>query len=200
MKKILALIAALSLVGLTACGSVNSAATLGDISISQEELQGTVDQILLERAAVDSSQMQLENGALLNRSQLRFKIITTIFNEIAKELKITLTDSEIAASRTRTITQSGGNEAFATNLVSAQIATINFDTYIRAVLVSDKLNAALIASGVAEAEIGAKLSELVNAKAKQLNVTVNPRYGVWDFEVGDIVDFDSAGDAIATKE
>lgn len=200
MKKILALIATLSLVGLTACGSVNSAATLGDISISQEELQGSVDQLLAERAAVDSSQMQLESGAPLNRSQLRFKIITTIFDEIAKELKISLSDSEIAASRTRTITQSGGAEAFATNLVSAQIASTNFDAYIRAILLSDKLNAALLASGVAESDIGAKLSELVNAKAKQLDVTINPRYGIWDFEVGDIVDLDSAGDAIATKE
>lgn len=200
MKKILALIATLSLVGLTACGSVNSAATLGDISISQEELQESVDQLLLERAAVDSSQMQLETGAPLNRSQLRFKIITTIFDEIAKELKIPLSDSEIAASRTRTITQSGGAEAFATNLVSAQIASTNFDAYIRAILLSDKLNAALLASGVAESDIGIKLSELVNAKAEQLNVTINPRYGIWDFEVGDIVDLDSAGDAIATKE
>lgn len=200
MKKILALIATLSLVGLTACGSVNSAATLGDISISQEELQESVDQLLLERAAVDSSQVQLETGAPLNRSQLRFKIITTIFDEIAKELKIPLSDSEIAASRTRTITQSGGAEAFATNLVSAQIASTNFDAYIRAILLSDKLNAALLASGVAESDIGIKLSELVNAKAEQLNVTINPRYGIWDFEVGDIVDLDSAGDAIATKE
>lgn len=198
MKKILALIGALSLAGLTACGSINSAATLGDITITQKDLQTTVDQLLVERAAIDSSQMQLENGATLNRSQLRFKIVTTIFDEIAKELKIQLTDSEITISRERLIAQSGGVEALPNNLVAAQIASFNFDQYIRASLISTKINQALIASGVPQESLGARISELINAKAKQLEVTVNPRYGSWDYAVGDIVDIDSAGDAIST--
>ncbi len=198
MKKILALIGALSLVGLTACGSVNSAATLGDITITQEELQTSVDQLLTERAAVDTSQMQLESGATLNRSQLRFQVITTIFDEIAKELKINLTDSEIAASRVNLITQSGGEAALPSNLVAAQIASGNFDRYIRANLISNKLNEALIATGVAEAELNARIAQLINAKAKQLDISINPRYGTWDAEIGDIVEIDSAGDAVTT--
>ena len=198
MKKILALIGALSLVGLTACGSVNSAATLGDITITQEQLQTSVDQLLAERAAVDTSQMQLESGAILNRSQLRFQVITTIFDEIAKELKINLTDSEITASRANLIAQSGGEAVLANNLVAAQIATSNFDRYIRANLISNKLNEALLATGVAEAELNARISQLINAKAKQLEISINPRYGTWDAEIGDIVEIDSAGDAVTT--
>lgn len=200
MKKILALIGALALVGLTACGSVNSAATLGDITITQEELQSSVDQLLTERAAVDTSQMQLESGATLNRSQLRFKVITTIFDEIAKELKINLTDSEITTSRASLIAQSGGEAALASNLVAAQIASSNFDKYIRANLISNRINQALLATGVAEAELNARISQLINAKAKQLEISINPRYGTWDAEVGDIVEIDSAGDAISPKE
>ena len=198
MKKILALIGALSLVGLTACGSVNSAATIGDINITQEELQSSVDQLLTERATVDTSQMQLESGATLNRSQLRFQVITTIFEEIAKELKINLTDSEIAASKATLITQSGGETALPTNLVAAQIASTNFDKYIRASLINNKINEALLATGVAEADLSVRISELVSAKAKQLKISINPRYGTWDAEVGDIVEIDSAGDAVTT--
>jgi hypothetical protein len=198
VKKILALIGALSLVGLTACGSINSAATLGDITITQEELQTSVDQLLTERAAVDTSQMQLESGAILNRSQLRFQVITTIFDEIAKELKINLTESEITASRANLIAQSGGEAVLASNLVAAQIASSNFDRYIRANLISNKLNEALLATGVAEAELNARISQLINAKAKQLEISINPRYGTWDAEIGDIVEIDSAGDAVTT--
>jgi hypothetical protein len=198
VKKIIALIGALSLVGLTACGSVNSAATIGDINITQEELQSSVDQLLTERAAVDTSQMQLESGATLNRSQLRFQVVTTIFEEIAKELKINLTDSEIAASRATLITQSGGEAALPTNLVAAQIASTNFDKYIRASLINNKINEALLATGVAEADLSVRISELVSAKAKQLKISINPRYGAWDNEVGDIVEIDSAGDAVTT--
>ena len=198
MKKIIALIGALSLVGLTACGSVNSAATIGDINITQEELQSSVDQLLTERAAVDTSQMQLESGATLNRSQLRFQVVTTIFEEIAKELKINLTDSEIAASKATLIAQSGGEAALPTNLVAAQIASTNFDKYIRASLINNKINEALLATGVAEADLSVRISELVSAKAKQLKISINPRYGAWDNEVGDIVEIDSAGDAVTT--
>ncbi len=198
MKKIFALIGALSLVGLTACGSVNSAATLGDITITQEELQSSVDQLLTERAAVDTSQMQLESGATLNRSQLRFQVVTAIFEEIAKELKINLTDSEITASRASLIAQSGGEAALPTNLVAAQIASTNFDKYIRASLITNKINEALLATGVAEVDLNTRISQLVSAKAKQLEISINPRYGAWDNEVGDIVEIDSAGDAVTT--
>ena len=51
---------------------MNSAATLGDITISQKQLQDTVGQLVKEREGVDVSQMQLESGGALNRSQLRF--------------------------------------------------------------------------------------------------------------------------------
>lgn len=199
MKKILALIGALSLVGLTACGSINSAATLGDITITQEELQSSVDLLLTERAAVDTSQMQLESGATLNRSQLRFQVVTTIFEEIAKELKINLTDSEITASRASLIAQSGGEAALPTNLVAAQIASTNFEKYIRASLITSKINEALLATGVAEIDLNTRISQLVSAKAKQLEISINPRYGAWDNEVGDIVEIDSAGDAVTTN-
>lgn len=200
MKKILALIAAVSLVSLTACGQANTAATLGDITITQEEVQTTVAEILAAREGVDTTQMQLETGATLNRSQLRFKIITTVFEEIAKELKIKLTTAEITKASTGLVTQSGGAEAFAKNLVAAQIAESNFTTYVRAILISDKLSSALAASGVAEADVANKISELVAAKAKELDIKVNPRYGTWDNEQGDIVAKDSAGDAVKVTE
>lgn len=196
MKKILALIAALSLVSLTACGNTNAAATLGKTTISQNELQATIDTILQEREGVDVSQMQLESGASLNRSQLRFLIITKIFDQIAAELKLGVTKTEIATTRANMIDQSGGAAAFATNLVAAQIASTNFDTYVRAILISDKITNALMESGIAEADVSAKLSELVQAKTRQLKIEINPRYGTWDDAAGDIVAADSAGDAI----
>ena len=197
-KKILALIAVVSLATLTACGQLNSAATLGDITISQEKLQTTVDLLLKEREGVDVSQMQLESGATLNRSQLRFMIITTIFDEIAQELQLDVTKTELATTRQEMIASSGGEEAFAGNLVGAQIASANFDSYIRAIIISDKLTAALMESGIAEDQVGARISELVTAKAKEMKISINPRYGTWDDASGDILEVDSAGDAVSS--
>jgi hypothetical protein len=154
VKKNLSLIAVLSLATLTACGQVNSAATLGDITISQSQLQESVDTILAERDGIDISQMQLETGGDLNRSQLRFLVITTLFDEIAKELKLDVTKTEMVTTRQQMIAQSGGEEAFASNLVGAQIASTNFDKYVRVVIISDKLTAALQESGITEEEVG----------------------------------------------
>ncbi|MEY4970575.1 MAG: hypothetical protein RLZZ277_806 [Actinomycetota bacterium] len=199
MKKILGLIAVISLATLTACGQANSAATLGDITISQAKLQTTVDTLLKEREGQDVSQMQLETGADLNRSQLRFLIIATIFDEIAKELKLEVTKTEIATTSQNMISQSGGEAAFAGNLVAAQIASSNFETYVRAIIISDKISAALVQSGVAEADVSTKLSQLVTAKTKELKIKINPRYGTWDDAAGDIVASDSAGDAVQSN-
>lgn len=198
MKKILSLIAVLSLATLTACGQANSAVTLGDINISQTEFQKSIDTLLSEREGVDISQMQLQSGGDLNRSQLRFMIITTVFDEIAKELKLNVTKTEVTTTAQELITQSGGEEALATNLVAAQIASTNFDRYVRAIIISDKLTAALQASGISEAEVDARISELVTAKGKELGITVNPRYGTWDHESGDIIATDSANGAVTS--
>lgn len=196
-KKVLALFAVLSLAALTACGQVNSAATLGDITITQSSFQATLDELMKEREAVDTSQMQLEQGSSLNRSQLRFLIVTTIFDEIAKELKITVTKTDQATTRQTLVDQSGGEAALSQNLVSAQIAPSNFERYIRAIIITEKLADALEASGVTPEAVDARISELVNAKAKELEISVNPRYGTWDYDAGDILATDSAGDAVS---
>ena len=199
MKKFLALLAVVSVLGLSGCGKVDSAATLGDITISQASAQAIVDEVLAERAKVDTSQMQLQSGSALNRSQLRFTIVTTLFDEIAKELKLSITSTELTQAESELLTQSGGQEALAQNLVAAEIAPKNFDRYIRAIVTSNKIQDALIASGVSQEEVSARISQLVNAKAAQLKVEVNPRYGTWDPTTGDIVATDSAGLAVTNS-
>ncbi len=196
MKKILALLGVISIFALSGCGQVDSAATIGKVTISQASAQAIVDEVLAERAKVDTSKMQIQSGAALNRSQLRFTIITTLFDDIAKELKLTVSTTEVAKAKSELVTQSGGATALAQNLVAAEIAPSNFDRYVRAIIVSNKLQGALKASGVADADVSGRITQLVTAKAKQLKVTVNPRYGTWDQTTGEIVATDSAGSAV----
>jgi FKBP-type peptidyl-prolyl cis-trans isomerase (trigger factor) len=140
--------------------------------------------------------MQIQTGNALNRAQLRFTIVTTLFDEIAKELKLEISSTEIEKAKSELVTQSGGQEALAKNLVAAEIAPSNFDRYVRAIITSNKLKDALKASGVADAEVSGRITQLINAKAAELTVKVNPRYGTWDKDTGDIVATDSAGSAV----
>ena len=196
MKKILAVLAIASALLLTGCSQTNEAANIGGYKISQTELQSSIDAVMAERTKVDSSQMQLETGEELNRGQLRFKILMHTFDEIAKELKIEVTSSQVGAKRASIIQSVGGEAELPKNLVNAAIALQDFDAYVRAIVISEQISAALAQSGVAEEEVSKKVGDLLNAKAKSLGVKINPRYGVWDNEIGDVVAANVTGDAV----
>jgi FKBP-type peptidyl-prolyl cis-trans isomerase (trigger factor) len=118
------------------------------------------------------------------------------FDEIAKELKIEVTTSQVESKKASIIESVGGKTELPKNLVNAAIAQQDFDTYVRAIVISEQITAALAASGVAEEEIATKLGQLLSAKAKQLGVKINPRYGVWDDVAGDVVAANVTGDAV----
>ena len=200
MKKILAIVAVATTLLLTGCSQVGSAATLGSTKISQATVQGSIDAILAARQGVDTSQMQLETGEILNRGQLRFHLLTALLREVGKEIKLSVSKAEIDARRQGIIDQVGGEEALPNALVGAGIAPNDFDQYIEAILISDKITQALTAAGVTEADMGAQISKLVVAKAKELGVTVNPRYGKWDATIADVVASDAAGTAVTPTE
>ena len=197
MKKILVALTIATGLLLTGCSQTNEAATVGDFKITQTELQSSIDAVMAERSKVDTSQMQLETGDELNRGQLRFKILMHTFDEIAKELDLEITTSQVV-SRKQQISESLGGEAeLPKNLVNAAIALRDFDTYVRAILISERITSALPQSGVPEADIAAQLGKLLSAKAKELGVKINPRYGFWDVEAGDVVAADVTGGAVA---
>jgi len=200
VKKILtALVVATGLL-LAGCSNVDAAVTLGDTKITTAELQANVDLILAERAKVDTSQMQLESGETLLRNQLNFQVLLAGFAEIAKELDIQITSSEIAGRRAEIVEQVGGAEALPGALVAASIAPSDLDGYLRAILTTQKLGEALIQTGVAEAEVQTRTQQLFVAKVNELKIEVNPRYGKWDATTGQIVAADAAGDVVTPSQ
>ncbi len=196
MKKILVALTIATGLLLTGCSQSNEAATVGDIKITQTELQSSIDAVIAERSKVDTSQMQLETGDELNRGQLRFKILMHTFDEIAKELDLEITSSQVVARKQQISQSLGGDAELPKNLVNAAIAPQDFDTYVRAILISERITSALAQSGVPEAEVPTQLGKLLSAKAKELGVKINPRYGFWDTEAGDVVAADVTGGAV----
>lgn len=200
MKKILtALVVATGLL-LTGCSNVDAALSLGDTKITTAELQANVDSILAERGKVDTSQMQLDSGETLLRNQLNFRLLLAGFSEIASELDIQITSSEIAGRRAEIIEQVGGEESLPTALVSASIAPEDLDGYLRALLTTQKLGQALAQNGIAEADVQARIQELFVAKVNELKIKVSPRYGTWDPKTGTIIAAVAASDAVTPSQ
>jgi hypothetical protein len=181
---------------LTGCSQVNSAATVGSIKISQATVQTSIDDIMAERDTVDTTEMQLATGEDLNRSQMRFHILTELLIEIGTKVKITVSKAEIDTRRASITDQVGGPTGLPAALVGAGIAAKDFDQYLQGIIIAEKLGQALQATGVAQDQIGAAIQKLVVDTANEKKVTVNPRYGVWDSATADVVPADSAGSAV----
>jgi hypothetical protein len=101
-------------------------------------------------------------------------------------VKVTVTKAEIDTRREVIIQQVGGEANLPQALVGAGIASSDFDTYLEAVLNSEKIQKSLVATGVPEADVPTKMQELVVATGKTNKVTVNPRYGVWNPDTAEV--------------
>lgn len=197
MKKALVALTIASALILTGCSHVNVAATVGSTKITQAELQSSIDTILAERVGIDQAGMQLQIGEDLTRAQLRFHLISALFRQIADEAKIKVTKAEIDARRASIVNQVGGEEGLPKALASANIASINLDAYLELLILSDKIGQAAQAAGVPAGSVNDEIQKLVAAKARSAKIDINPRYGVWDYAVGDIVAVDSASSAVS---
>lgn len=198
MKKALVALALVSTLALTGCGRAGAAATIGETNIPESRVQSLIDSIISERSHFDTSGMQLATGAELNRSQVRFIIITTLFDEIAKELKISVTPGELISVRNNVLAQVGGEAQLPQALVSANIAPASLDPFLRMTVISDKIRAGLIANGIAEADVDTTFNNMISQKAQQLKIQINPRYGEWNPSSGEVVASTIATDVVAT--
>ncbi len=195
MKRIIAVLTVASALLLSGCSQVGVAASIGSTKITQATVQKSIDTVLAERKKVVTTGMTLDTGETLNRGQLRFHLMATLLGDVATDGKISVTKAEIDARRATILTQIGGAAALPKALVGAGIASIDLDTYLQLIILSEKLQAAAVAAGIPQANTGTEIQKLISAKAIKLKVTVNPRYGTWDSAAGDIVAATSASSA-----
>lgn len=184
-KKLIALAGVGLVLVLTACSGQSSAASIGKTEIPLSTVQGTINEILKERNKVETEGLTLATGVELNTNAIRFHVISVIFDDIAEKIEMTVTDAELAARREDIISQIGSEDGLAFALVGAQIAPQDFDRYMRTVLLAEKIGAALESQGDTAAD-GSGIQNLIIAMGKEKKVDINPRYGSWDYETGNI--------------
>ena len=200
MKKVISIAAISAALLLTGCSQVSSAASVGSAKISQATVQSSINDIMSERSEVDSSQMQLETGEDLNRSQVRFHVLSLLLSKVAEKLDFAVTKAEIDTRRASIIEQVGGEAGLPIALVGAGIAAKDLDLYLQSIIISDKLSQALETSGIPADQVGAAIQRLIVEIAQENKVTINPRYGVWDAVNADVVPVDSAGSAVTPSD
>ena len=181
---------------LAGCSNMSSAATVGGTDISMKMVEDSIAEILAERAKTDTSQMQLETGDALNRSQLQFFITNKIIEEVAIESNIKITQAEIDAYRIKILGQVGGEPALPNVLVNATLAPSNLVDIFRRDLIVAKLSQAAASSGLSEADAGTAIQQLVIEKAKALKIVINPKFGKWNELTAQIEAADATNGAV----
>ncbi len=181
---------------LTSCSSMSEGVSIGDKDFSINQIQQSVDQILESRKTVDTSQLNNLSAPDLLRGQAQFFIASEIFSQIATDLSIEVTPSEIAARRTQIIASLGGESKLPAALVSANLAASDLDTNLKTLIISERMQSNFINSGGLETEYFAYLQDLIVKTAKKLGVKVNPKYGKWNSETASIDASDSTDGAV----
>lgn len=196
MKKLISAFLVMSgLTFLTACDA-GTAAQIGETKISVNTVQSRIAEINDARREFDTSQMQLVVGEELNRTEVRFLVIAEIFKKLADKNGIEITQAMKDSRKAEIFSSIGGADQLDQALVSAQMAPSDFDLYIEALLISDKLVERAAAAGIAEADAQTAIQQLVLEITKTEVVRINPQYGTWDPTVADLAAFDSAGTAV----
>lgn len=172
---------------LSACTPINSAAQIGDQTISITTVQKSINEILEQRTKYPSNTSNLETGASLNQSQLRFQLVSLILSDIASERGIAITPAQIAAKRAQILSQIGGEANLPEALVGQQIAPSDFDMWLRSILIFEKLGGT---------NTNTVLPMLVKEFTSRHSVTINPQFGKWDNNAANIVADDGLNGAV----
>lgn len=165
---------------LTSCSEMSSGVTVGKKEIKASEIQKSVDEVLVARKNIDTSQMELVEGPELLRNQAQFVIISNVLDKIATDMKLSVTPADIAARRANIITQIGGEGELPKALVGASLAESNLNAYLRILIISERVTSEIIKSGTPESESADAVTKIVTEAAAKLGVKVNAKYGKWN--------------------
>ena len=181
---------------LTSCSEMSSGVTVGKKEITASEIQKSVDEVLVARKNIDTSQMELVEGPELLRNQAQFVIISNVLDKIATDMKLSVTPADIAARRTNIITQIGGEGELPKALVGASLAESNLNAYLRILIISERVTSEIIKSGTPESESADAVTKIVTEAAAKLGVKVNAKYGKWNPKSATIDATDVTGGAV----
>jgi hypothetical protein len=178
------------------CGGMSTGVSIGDKEIKASEIQKSVDEILTARNSTDTSQMQLVEGPELLRTQAQFVVISNLLDRIAIDKKLDITQADVGARKADIIASIGGEGELPKALVGASLAASNFDAYLRILIISERLNTDLTATGMPQEQATEEVTKLVTLTASKLGVKVNAKYGKWNPATASIEIGDATGGAV----
>ncbi len=180
LNKVIGAISVLAL--LTGCSSTpfqaGAAATVGDHVIKTKEITSQLTEI--EGQLADApAQQQAPSSAQLAQLIVNRLIATDVMEQATTNLKINIKDSEVSKLRDSIYNQYG-QESVTLQLAAQQgVPQSQLDSFFRLVLTQNYIGTTLNPKGTPQKQSEAGANYLINL-AKSTEVSVSPRYGVWN--------------------
>ncbi len=156
-----------------------AAATIGNHVIKTKEVTSQLAEIETQLAEAPAQQLQTPSSAQLAQSVLNRLIATDIMGTAVAKLKISVKDSEVSNLRD-SIFQQYGEESVTLQLAAQQgVPKSQLDSFFKLVLSQNYIGTTLNPKGSPQKQSEAGANYLINL-AKSADVSVSPRYGVWN--------------------
>ena len=162
--------------GLSGCGSASpgAAAVVGDVRISESDLNERVEQVL----RAQSRPMDTASEALVVTTLDRM-ITTSLVEQLASREGVSVTQGELDATIANYAEAAGGQAAFEQILLEQDLAIEGVEDLFRVNILAQKLGFELDPTGSPEAQTLAVLTA-VSEFSTAIGTKVSPRYGTWN--------------------
>jgi hypothetical protein len=181
------LVVCLASAALSACSpsQLGAAAMVDDKRITVSEIQGTLKSVhaLQNRYGITAA-----DSPTAARDEVQRRIIDLIFDRAASDMGVAVSPGEISTAEGAENQRVGGATAFAKEFARANLSLDAVDEVFRMQLLNRKMTQNLAAANVGSTsqQLTAKLLGDLSSAAKSMRIKVNPRYGTFDVQAGQI--------------
>lgn len=157
-----------------------SAASVGGQSIKQQVITDQVQE-LQDQFKANPGQLTPPSAGELSQLIVNRLVYEKIISDSVAQLKIKITDSEVAQLR-ETIYGQYGKESVIQQLAAKQgVPATQVNSFFKMVLSQNYIGTTLEPKGTSQ-EQSAAASKYLAAQANQSNIEISPRYGTWNIQ------------------
>ncbi len=169
---------------LSACGpnQLGAAALVDDQRITVSEVQQTLTDVRELRERFD---LPTALGAEAARLEVERRVLDLVFERAAADLGIRVTPGDVAAARGA---EDRSEDEIARLAAENNVSLTSLDELYRRFTLEQKISerVAKLNPGASENQLSAAFAERLVTTAKRMQIKINPRYGVFDPNVGQI--------------
>jgi hypothetical protein len=196
-KSIIAVTLLFSSILLAGCSnSSNYAIKVGSETVSENQIQNSVNEILSERQklGLNASSNNLPTGQQLISDVIQTYLSALVLNEVSKEQGINLTPAIYEKLKATFIQEVGGANLLPATLLQHDVAPQDFELIAHSNAIQQALAAKAKFLKLPNTNNEA-ITSWVNQAISQVGIIINPRYGKWDSQTESIAAA-SATDAV----